>query len=88
LYEELSDCLRWWKKRQEGPQAWKVAATNLIERDSQGNVIAVNLDIKNPHAKEGANHRAPEEIIEGVIAKERDLLRILKEIKTLIAERT
>ena len=86
-YEELSDCLQWWKDRQEGPQAWKVGGINLIERDSQGNVVSVNLDIKNPHSKERADHRAPEKIIESVIAKEREALTILDEIWALLVEK-
>lgn len=77
----------WWKDRAEGPQAWKVPAATLVKRDGQGRVIAVNLDIKNPNAKETVDHRPPEEIIESVIAKEHELLSILGEIKALLADR-
>ena len=86
-YEELADCLIWWTAREEGPQAWTVKAPGLIRRDNQGNVVAVNLDIKNPNAKEAIDHRQPEEIIESVIAKERQVLAILAEIKKLLTEK-
>lgn len=83
-YEELADCLGWWSAREEGPQAWKVFGPELIKRDDQGRVVAVDLDVKNPHAKE-ADHRRPVEIIDSVIAKQRQVLAVLDEIKTLLA---
>ena len=85
-YEEFADCLAWWSDRQEGPQAWKVRAANLIQRDDQGRVTAVNLDQKNPHAKEAIDHRPPAEIVEGIIAKEREVLAILDEIRAFVAQ--
>jgi type I restriction enzyme M protein len=86
-YEELANCLTWCGNREEGPQAWKMRASDVIKRDDQGRVLAVNLDIKNPHAKAAIDHRPPEEIVESVIAKERQVLTILDEIKALLAER-
>jgi type I restriction enzyme M protein len=86
-YDELTDCLAWWKDRQEGPQAWKVKAADIICRDEKGNVIAVNLDLKNPSAKEKIDHRPPEEIIQSVTIKEREVLAILAEITELLAEK-
>lgn len=83
-YEELADCLDWWSAREEGPQAWKVFGPELIKRDDQGRVLAADLDVKNPHAKE-ADHRRPVEIIDSVIAKQSQVLAVLDEIKTLLA---
>jgi type I restriction enzyme M protein len=85
-YEEFSDCLAWWNNRHEGPQAWKVRAADLIQRDEQGRVTAVNLDQKNPHAKEAIDHRPPVEIVESIIGKEREVLVILDEIRALVAQ--
>ena len=85
-YEEFAGCLAWWSDRQEGPQAWKVCAADLIQRDDQGRVIAVNIDQKNPHAKEAIDHRPPAEIVESVIAKEREVLAILNEIRALVIQ--
>jgi type I restriction enzyme M protein len=83
-YEEFAECLAWWKDRKEGPQAWKVHAADLIKRDDQGVAVLVNLDLKNPHAKEVEDHRPPTEIIGSAIAKERAVLTILEEIRATI----
>jgi hypothetical protein len=41
------------------------------------------LDLKNPRAKE-ADHRRPVEIIEGAVAKQRELLAVLDELRALV----
>jgi type I restriction enzyme M protein len=86
-FEEFADCMAWWNQREEGPQAWKVNGPELIRRDEVGRVVAVNLDLKNPAAKEAVDHRAPAEIVASVIEKERQVLALLDEIKALVAER-
>jgi type I restriction enzyme M protein len=86
-FEEFADCLAWWGHREEGPQAWKVNGPDLIRRDEAGGVIAVNLDLKNPSAKEAVDHRAPTEIVASVIEKELQIVALLNEIKALVAER-
>jgi type I restriction enzyme M protein len=86
-YEEFADCLSWWSHRNEGPQAWKVRAADLIKRDSDGVVISVNLDLKNPHAREAADHRPPAEIIASAIAKENEVIAMLHQINKLFEER-
>jgi len=86
-YEEFVDCLAWWPKREEGPKAWKVFGPDLIKRDDQNRVTAVNLDIKNPHAREAIDHRQPAEIIDSAMAKEKEVLAALGELKALLAER-
>ena len=86
-YEELADCRAWWTSRKEGSQAWKAFGPDLIKRDEEGRLLAVDLDLRNPHAKELIDHRLPAEIVESVIAKEREVLAVLNEIKALVAER-
>lgn len=86
-YEEFAECIAWWNDRKEGPLAWKTKASELIKRDDTGLVVSVNLDLKNPHAKEAVDHRPPKEIIEGAIAKEREVLTILDNIRVLIEKR-
>ena len=66
-YEEFADCLAWWKKREPNERAWKVSAADLIQRDAQDRVVACNLDIKNPHSGEVADHRAPAEIVDAIL---------------------
>ena len=62
-FEEFAECIAWWGQREEGPQAWKVSGPELIRSDEAGRVVAVNLDMKNPAAKEAVDHRAPAEIV-------------------------
>ena len=49
-------------------------------------MTACNLDVKNPHAGETADHRSPAEIVDGIIDKERRILSIMDEIKATLAE--
>ena len=86
LYEEFADCLAWWNNRQETEHAWRVDVQGLVQRDEQGRVTACNLDVKNPHAGEIADHRAPAEILDAIIDKERRILAVLDEIKATLAE--
>lgn len=86
-YEEFADCVAWWNHREENPQAWKVIAPELIHRDEQGRLTAVNLDQRNPHADDVVDHRPPEEIVEGLIAKEQEVLQVLTALRVLVEKR-
>jgi type I restriction enzyme M protein len=54
--EEFAPCLAWWRKRKENERAWKVAAKDVLKYDEKGAIISVNLDIKNPSAKQDLDH--------------------------------
>ena len=86
-FEELADCLAWWPTRGEDPRAWRVPADGLIQADSDGRVVAVNLDIQNPNAREAADHRTPADILAGIVAREQKVLDLLRQIEALVAER-
>lgn len=86
-YEEFASCLAWWPNRSESAHSWKVYGPDLIKRDEHGRVVAVDLDLKNPHAHEAIDHRQPEEIMESAIAKEKEVLDALSELTSLLAER-
>lgn len=45
-----------------------------------------NLDLKNPHAAEGLEHADPKVLVAAMRAGEEDVLRLLSEIETLVAE--
>jgi type I restriction enzyme M protein len=32
-FEEIAECLVWWKKRQENERAWKVASQDVLKYD-------------------------------------------------------
>jgi type I restriction enzyme M protein len=41
-----------------------------------------NLDAKNPNSAEALDHRPPQELVADIVAKEREILRLMEEIKT------
>src|SRR5436309_3759459 len=55
-FEEFAPLIVWWNKREENERAWKVSAKQLLEYNSDGSLLAVNLDRKNPRAKEDITH--------------------------------
>lgn len=83
-YEEFSDCLKWWGKRKENGRAWKVKATDVIKFDDAGDMASVNLDIKNPNAGEVLEHLPPEQLVESILTKEKRIIEIMDEIKTVL----
>ncbi|MCY4363760.1 MAG: class I SAM-dependent DNA methyltransferase [Gammaproteobacteria bacterium] len=85
-YAEFADCLKWWKNRKQNEHAWRIDTKDLIQRDEQGRVVACNLDIKNPHSVEATDQRAPAEIIDAIVEKEHNLLDLMGEIRTSLAE--
>jgi type I restriction enzyme M protein len=76
-YEELADCLAWWKKRKENERAWKVPAEELL-------TSGCNLDRKNPNAKEDYEHLPPEQLAEDILQKELRIAEIMREITALL----
>lgn len=87
-YGDFSDALEWWSKRSETPNAWKVAASDLLKSDDFGRVVAVNLDIKNPNSLEALEHRAPEDLVASILSKERELLSVMEDMAKLLAGKT
>jgi type I restriction enzyme M protein len=80
-YEEFADCIGWWNKRTETDRAWKVPADQVLKYDAEGRLLSVNLDLKNPKGKADFEHLPPSQLVEGIIAKEQEILKILAEIK-------
>jgi type I restriction enzyme M protein len=87
-FEEFADCLKWWsaKSRKANDQAWKVKAADVLKHDVDGNLISVNLDIKNPNGKEDSEHLPPEKLVEDILAKEQRIIEIIREMKDLLAK--
>jgi type I restriction enzyme M protein len=84
-YEDFADCLAWWTKRKENDRAWKVKAGALVKKDNAGNVLSVNLDIKNPSAAEALEHLPPEQLVESILTKEKRIAEVMGEIKKVLA---
>jgi type I restriction enzyme M protein len=80
-YEEFSECLKWQGDRRENEHAWKVPAKNVLKYDDSGNLISVNLDIKNPNSKQDFEHLPPEQLADDILKKEQRIAEIMMEIK-------
>lgn len=78
-FEEFADCLAWWKKRKEGPHAWKVKASEIAKR-------GYNLDLKNPNAKQGIEYVPPAELVARMRVHEAEVQKLLGEIEALVSE--
>lgn len=83
-YEEFADCLAWWNNREENEHAWKVAVNQVLKYDEKGNLVSVNLDVKNPNGKQDFEHLPPEQLVEDILAKEQRIVQILGEIKQVL----
>jgi type I restriction enzyme M protein len=78
-FEEFAPLIAWWKHRVENERAWKVPAEELLANNC-------NLDRKNPRGKPDITHLAPEEIVAGILEKERRIAAIMERIQGLLTE--
>ena len=76
-FEEFSDCVDWWKSRQENEHSWKVQATELLAN-------GCTLDLRNPNSKLDIEHLPPERLIQDIIDKETKLLSIVQDLQLLL----
>lgn len=83
-FEEFEACLKWWNKREENERAWKVKVEDAFKYNAEGNLSSVNLDVKNPNAKEDFAHMPPEKLVEDILEKERRVTELLAEIKRVL----
>lgn len=86
VYGELEPCLAWWQRREPNERSWQVNGPGVIQRDDAGRVVGCNLDVKNPHEEAAEDHRSPTEIIDAIVARDRNVEQIMVEIKTLLEE--
>ncbi len=82
-FEDFDECLKWWKKREENERAWKIKAADVLKY-GDGNLLSVNLDIKNPNAKEDITHLPPEQLAESILQKEQQIAGIMTNIRQLL----
>jgi type I restriction enzyme M protein len=83
-FEEFKPCMEWWKRRKESDQAWKVKAEDVLKYNGDGRLVSVNLDLKNPRAKNDIVHRPPEELVASIMEKEQQIVNIIGKIKNLL----
>jgi type I restriction enzyme M protein len=86
-YEDLANCVKWFqaKRRKETDHAWRVPATEILKYDSNGSLVACNLDLKNPNNAEALEHLSPERLVDDIMTKERRIIEILEEIRDELA---
>ena len=86
-FEEFADCIKWFnaKRRKENGHAWKVAAKGVLQYAEDGNLLSVNLDIKNPNSQEVLEHLPPEQLAADILDKEQQIIGIIEEIKAELA---
>jgi type I restriction enzyme M protein len=78
-FDEFADCKDWWggpqrEGRRDTDQAWRVAIGE-IETDGY------NLDRRNPNRADDLAHRSPQELVAELIENEREVMRLLEEMK-------
>jgi len=59
----------------------------VLKYDATGALQSVNLDVKNPTSAEALEHLPPEQLIDDILTKEREIIAILEEMKAELAER-
>ena len=89
-YEEFADLDRAGGRaaqREENEHAWRVPASDVLNEGRRRRPLqSVNLDVKNPNGAEALEHLPPEQLIEDILAKEREIIAIMEEIKAELAE--
>ena len=73
-FSEFTNCLRWWKKREENEQAWRVDSSKV-------RADGCNLDILNPRRPRGVDELTPSQLVESLLAKEERVVELLNEIR-------
>jgi len=86
-FEEFNECIAWWDKREENERAWKISAKQLLEYNGDGSLRAVNLDRKNPRAKEDITHLPPDQLAASILQKEERIAEIMGNIQKLLVTR-
>jgi len=78
-FEEFAACLAWWKRREENDRAWKIPVSDLLANNC-------NLDRKNPRGKEEVDHLPPNQLIDSIRQKERQIGELVSDIEGLLAK--
>ncbi len=76
-YEDFEEIEKWMKKKVPNENAWKVSINEIKD---------FNLDVKNPSDKEESMDLAPHELIDNIISDEAKTMKLLQEVKDLIAK--
>lgn len=83
-FEEFEPLIAWWggvdrSGRIEGEHAWKVTASAIADD-------GYNLDLRNPNRPVDLQHRPPAELIAQMIETESEILELLRQMESALAE--
>jgi type I restriction enzyme M protein len=79
--DEFDDVKKWWSKRTENENAWKVSKKNVFKEDKATNTLSVNLDQKNPNKKGEFEYKEPAKLISSIMDKERQVALLMEELQ-------
>lgn len=74
--EEFESVKQWWNNRTENEHAWKVPVVEIANEQRN-----YNLDFKNPNGKSKDEHKEPQEVLESISMAEKEITRLLGELK-------
>jgi type I restriction enzyme M protein len=77
LDEHLIDCYEKWKNKEVSENSWIVSIDEIKERD-------YDLTARNPNKKQESLYVDPEELVESILEKERQILQILEEFRYIL----
>lgn len=72
--EEFEPVKKWWGKRKANENAWKISIKEIEARN-------FNLDFKNPSKNGAIEHEDPKKVLEGILKMEKEIEKIMGEIK-------
>jgi len=76
--EEFMEIKKWWSNRKENDKAWKVKRNDVVTEDESGNLLSLNLDLKNPYRKDEIEYRSPIELFNSIFEKGQIIAKQLK----------
>jgi len=77
----LIDCYEKWKNREISENSWIVSIEEIRERD-------YDLTARNPNKKQEMVYIEPEELVESILEKERQILEILEELRSVLGDKS
>lgn len=85
-YEEFDEIKKWWGIRKENDNSWKVELKDILFTDEEGNLLNVNLDLKNPNRQGEFKYHKPSDLVSSIIKKEEQVMQLMKDIQDIIQE--
>lgn len=85
-HSEFESLITWWGARIETDNAWLVDVGQVVSKNGTGNVVGVNLDLKNPHANADVDDRSSAQIANDLDANERAMLDLISELRALVVQ--